>query len=88
MKRQTFIVRLEDEKKISIDFERFSDKRIETVMRKTIEFYKNLSNYDFFRKELDESSFLAVYETPDVNGNYIERARYNKAELMELLAIN
>ena len=64
MKEQTFIVRLEDSENRTIDFERFADKRFNTVLRKYTEFMKQMKEYKWFMQDIKNTSFVRIYQTP------------------------
>ena len=84
--QQTFIAILEDENKKMIDFERFADKRLATVTQKILSLYSENSSYYFlYRPNIEKASFLAIYETPNGYNDYIEKVRYNHAELLQLI---
>lgn len=64
MKEQTFIVRLEDSENKVVDFERFADKRLSTVLRKYTEFMKQMKEHRWFMQDIKNTSFVRVYKTP------------------------
>ena len=61
MKQQTFIVYLEDKNFKMVTFERFSCKRLETVINQMKELLKN----SLYRACTKEAVSVAIYKTPD-----------------------
>lgn len=61
MKQQTFIVYLEDQNFKMVTFERFSYKRLETVINQMQELLKN----SLYRACTKEAVSVAIYRTPD-----------------------
>ena len=64
MKEQTFIVCLEDSENRTVDFERFGDKRLNTVLRKYTEFMKQMKERNWFMQDIKNTSFVRIYQTP------------------------
>lgn len=63
MKQQTFIVCLENENNITINFERFADKQLKTVQRKYINFMKNMRQYNWYMNDIKQAVVLRIYKT-------------------------
>jgi len=61
MKQQTFIAYLEDQNFKMITFERFSCKRLETVINQMKELLKS----SLYRACTKEAVSVAIYKTPD-----------------------
>lgn len=61
MKQQTFIVYLEDQNFKMVTFERFSCKRLETVINQMNELLKS----SLYRACTKEAVSVAIYRTPD-----------------------
>lgn len=64
MKEQTFVVHLEDSENRTVAFERFSDKRLSTVLRKYTEFMKQMKECKWFVQDIKNASFVRIYQTP------------------------
>jgi len=47
-----------------IDFERWSDKRIQTVEKKLKELY---TSYSIYKSNIGKSAYIAIYEASDNN---------------------
>ena len=62
MKKQTFIICLEDADGLVVDFERWSFKRAQTCIDHMIELYKTYSIYGL---SLAKAAKLVCYPTPD-----------------------
>jgi hypothetical protein len=61
MKKQTYISYLEDGNQKMIDFERWSHKRVETILSKLSELYKN----PFYQIYMQRAETISIYATPD-----------------------
>ena len=61
MKAQTFITRWEDENHKLVDFERWSCKRLSTVVKKTL----LLAEHPIYRECNEHAIRIAIYRTPD-----------------------
>lgn len=61
MKQQTFIVYLEDKNLKMVTFERFSCRRLETVINQMQELLKN----SLYRACTKEAVSVAIYKTPN-----------------------
>lgn len=61
MKEQTFISYLEDENGKMIDFERWTYKKVETVLKSVKELYK----HPIYSGNLKRSKNLSIYATPE-----------------------
>ena len=60
MKQQTFITKLLDSNNRMVNFERWADKRIQTVERKVKELYTNY--YYVYKKDIEKAKYIAIYE--------------------------
>ena len=65
MKEQVFLVCLEDTENKIIEFERFADKRLSTVLRKYTEFMAQMKERRWFMQDIKNASFVRIYKTPD-----------------------
>ena len=81
MKQQTFVTRLEDKQGRMINFERWSYKNINTVLKNVLELYS--SNLWLYNTDIEKSESLAIYKTS--NDEYIEKQRIGKDELLNLI---
>ncbi len=61
MKKQTYISYLEDSDGKMINFERWSYKKTDTIIEKLKELYQ----YPIYKKDIEKSVRIAIYETPD-----------------------
>ena len=62
MKKQTFVICLEDRNSMVVDFERWSFKRAQTCIDHMIELYKT---YSIYWLSLAKADKLVCYPTPD-----------------------
>ena len=60
MKQQTFITKLLDSNNRMVNFERWADKRIQTVERKVKELYTNY--YYLYKEDIQKAKYIAIYE--------------------------
>jgi len=60
MKQQTFITKLLDSNNRMVNFERWADKRIQTVERKVKELYTNY--YYLYKEDIKKAKYIAIYE--------------------------
>lgn len=63
MKKQTFIICLEDEDGKTIDFERWTFKKVETCIDHMIMLYNGY--YSVYKDSLDKAAHVVAYPTPD-----------------------
>lgn len=77
-KQQTFITKLLDTNNNIVNFERWSDKRIQTVERKVKYLY---NNYSIYKSDIEKSVYIAIYEASD-NNKQTEIKRYPIAEFL------
>ena len=63
MKKQTYIVILEDKDGITVEFERWSYKRAQTCIDKTVELYAEWPG--LYGKYLERAARVVCYPTPD-----------------------
>lgn len=84
MKQQTFIVKLLDINNNIVTFERFTDKRINTVKQKIKNLYdKNNGYYFLYEEDIKKSSFVVFYNGKD-NERQIEIERYNVNDFLKM----
>lgn len=81
MRQQTFISKILDENGKSVDFERWSYKRLQTVERKVKELYGSHGNACYYRKLIEESKYIAFYEASN-NEKQVEIKRYSLSEFL------
>ena len=80
MRTQTYITKLLDNNNKTIEFERWSYKRIETVERKIKELY---TSYDYvYKKYIEKSTYIVINEASD-NENQKEVRRYLIKEFLQ-----
>lgn len=60
MKQQTFITKLLDNNNRMVNFERWTDKRIQTVERKVKELYTKY--YYVYKEDIEKAKYIAIYE--------------------------
>mgnify|MGYP001451338657 CR=1 FL=1 len=72
MKQQTFITKLLDSNNRMVNFERWADKRIQTVERKVKELYTNY--YYLYKEDIKKAKYIAIYEASN-NEKQIEVKR-------------
>ena len=60
MKQQTFITKLLDSNNRMINFERWADKRIQTVERKVKELYTKY--YYVYKEDIKKAKYIVIYE--------------------------
>lgn len=77
MKEQTYISKIEDANGNVIDFERWSYKRVSTVIKKSTEFFKRMSKHNFFRERVKNAERINIY---DNNGNVVKTILLKKGE--------
>ena len=63
MKKQTYIIILEDQEGHTVDFERWTYKRAQTCIDKTVELYAEWPS--LYRQNLDKAARVVCYPTPD-----------------------
>lgn len=63
MKKQTYIIILEDQDGRTVDFERWTYKRAQTCIDKTVELYAEWPS--LYRDNLDRAARVVCYPTPD-----------------------
>lgn len=79
MRKQTYITKLLDNNNKTIEFERWSYKRIETVERKIKELY---TRYNYVYKDsLKKSTYIVIYEASN-NEKQTEVKRYLISEFL------
>lgn len=66
---QTFIICLENEQGRSVNFERWSYKRLSTCISKMVLLYKELKKYSFVMEELNKTIRVVAYKS-DETTNY------------------
>lgn len=71
MKEQTFVISLLDSKGRTINFERWSYKRLNTCITKTVENYREMIKHNWFVNDLKDAVKVVAhktdYDTTDVN---------------------
>ena len=72
MKQQTFITKLLDNNDRMVNFERWTDKRIQTVERKVKELYTKY--YYVYKEDIKKAKYIVIYEASD-NENQTEVKR-------------
>lgn len=60
---QTFLVALEDENGVEIDFNRFGYKKLDTCIKKYTEFIKRMSKCNWFMENIARAKYLRFYQT-------------------------
>lgn len=60
MKQQTFITKLLDSNNRMVNFERWADKRIQTVERKLKELYTKY--YYVYKEDIKKAKYIVIYE--------------------------
>ena len=60
MKQQTFITKLLDNNDRMVNFERWTDKRIQTVERKVKELYTKY--YYVYKEDIKKAKYIVIYE--------------------------
>jgi hypothetical protein len=60
MKQQTFITKLLDSNNRMVNFERWADKRIQTVERKVKELYTKY--YYVYKEDIKKAKYIVIYE--------------------------
>lgn len=63
MKKQTYIIVLEDQDGCTVDFERWAYKRAQTCIDKIVELYAEWPG--LYRKNLERAARVVCYPTPD-----------------------
>lgn len=63
MKQQTFITKLLDNNNRMVNFERWADKRIQTVERKVKELYTKY--YYVYKEDIEKAKYIVIYEASD-----------------------
>ena len=84
MKVQIYISKLEYNNQ-TINFERWSYKKVDTVLEKVIELYKNGKDFAWlYKKDIEKSDCLVIYKTDTNDGKYEEVKRIEKSELLKM----
>ena len=81
MKQQTFITKLLDNNDRMVNFERWTDKRIQTVERKVKELYTKY--YYVYKEDIKKAKYIVIYEASD-NENQTEVKRMLVNELLNV----
>lgn len=81
MKQQTFITKLVDNNNRMINFERWADKKIQTVEKKVKELYTKY--YYVYKADIEKASYLIIYEASN-NENQIEIKRISINEFLNI----
>jgi len=82
MKKQTFISCMEDAQGRTIGFERWGYKRLSTVVNKLKYLYNEY--HSVYKKDLERSSFITIYPTPDGYTKVEPIARISIDEIVEV----
>jgi hypothetical protein len=67
-KQQTYISKLLDNNNTMINFERWSDKRIQTIEKKLKKLYTKY--YNLYKKDINKAEYIVIYEASDNNKQY------------------
>jgi hypothetical protein len=67
-KQQTYISKLLDDDNTMINFERWSDKRIQTIEKKLKKLYTKY--YNLYKKDINKAEYIVIYEASDNNKQY------------------
>ena len=81
MKQQTFITKLLDSNDRMVNFERWADKRIQTVERKVKELYTKY--YYVYKEDIKKAKYIVIYEASD-NENQTEVKRILVNEFLNI----
>jgi hypothetical protein len=79
-KQQTFITKLLDENNSMIDFERWADKRMQTVENKLKKLYTEY--FGVYKEYIEKALYIVIYETKE--NKDIEVKRINIKEFLSL----
>ena len=60
MRQQTYITKLKDENNRTVNFERWSYKKINTIEKKLRELYTNY--YYVYKEDIKKSKYITIYE--------------------------
>ena len=81
MKQQTFITKLLDNNDRMVNFERWADKRIQTVERKVKELYTKY--YYVYKEDIKKAKYIVIYEASN-NENQTEVKRMLVNEFLNI----
>lgn len=60
MRQQTYITKLKDENNRTVNFERWSYKKISTIEKKLKELY--IKYYYVYKSDIEKSKYITIYE--------------------------
>ena len=83
MKKQTYISKLEDGDYKTIDFERWTQKRLGDVRNALLDLYTGVWS-SLYKKDLEQASYITIYATPEQPDNYILKERYTVKDFLSL----
>lgn len=81
MRQQTFITKLLDNNNRMVNFERWADKRIQTVERKVKELYTKY--YYVYKEDIEKAKYIVIYEASN-NENQTEVKRMLVNEFLNI----
>jgi hypothetical protein len=82
-KQQTFITILKDENDKTINFERWGYKKLETVKKKLVAFYKDMMGYSYVQEELNKTKYIQFDQ--DMNGNNKDFVTLKKMKIEDFI---
>lgn len=81
--KQTYIIKLLDKNGYTVNFERWSYKKLNTCINRMINLYKELMRYNFVRQELESVVTVVAYKTNELAEEKVWEA--SKEEFMKMI---
>jgi hypothetical protein len=81
MRRQTYITKLKDENNKTVNFERWSYKKISTIEKKLKRLYTEY--YFLYKKDIKKAKYIVVYEASN-NEKQIEVKRMLVSDFLNI----